>query len=252
MKNNYVIGIQCFNKLDTLEIVLNHLENCYGVDKYTLILFVDTSHNMPYTTRLYWHELNQKVKSYVRSYSSNRFKSIIKIESENNLGPYIGCKKTVDICLEHSDFIVFMEDDSVVSKDYLYFYEKLFELMTNDDVFAGSACSVSRFFKESEKYNVQKVGWINPTEFAITKHQWQKFGHLRGEICGDVRFGEAVKQNDKYTLMPIIPRMCKIGKGHPDSFSVLHNAVEESKNENIIFLPSNNFDINYYMDLNII
>lgn len=244
MHNNFVIGIQCFVKLDTLRSVLEKLENCYGVEKYTLVLFGDSSNELLYKKRLDWIPKNIAVLEYIEGYSSNKFKSIVKHYSAKNLGPYEGCKKTVDLCLDYSDYIIFMEDDTVVAKDYLLFYESLFNqfILSDDNIFAGSASSVISHNTE-RPYHVQKVHWVNSTEFAITRQKWQEYGYIRSQICGDVKFGQAVKSNGKYTIMPRVRRMSKIGQGHPDSFSVLQKAVAESSEANIISLPTELIDI---------
>lgn len=254
MKNNFIIGIQCFVKLETLKLVVEKLEQCYNSENYTLMLFVDSSNNLLYKKRPDWITKNKEVKDYIDSYKSDKFKSIIKYYEKQNLGPYVGCKKTVDLCFEHSDYVIFMEDDSVVSKDYLLFHECLFNqfMLFDENIFAGSASSV--VVENTDKlYEVEKVHWINSTEFSMTKKMWSQFGHLRAKICGDVELGKAVKQNNKYTLMPRkTPRMCKIGRGHPDSFSVLQNAVKLSLEPNNVFLPMDKIEIdkhNYVLGL---
>lgn len=249
MKNNFVIGIQCFVKLDILQLVLEKLEQCYGSNKYTLVLFVDSSNNLLYN-RPDWIEKNNNVINYIKSYTSDKFKTIIKYYEKNNLGPYVGCKKTVDLCFQHSDYIIFMEDDSFVSKDYLLYYEYLFDhfMIFDDNIFAGSAVSVSCKNKDVTN-EVEKVHWINSTEFSITKKIWNEFGHLRSKICGDVEFGYAVKKNNKYTLMcRNYPRVQKLGIGHPDSFSVLQNAESVKKQpENIVLsIDGKEIDVNNY------
>jgi hypothetical protein len=162
----------------------------------------------------------------------------------------MGCKKTIDLCLELSDYIIFMEDDSFVSKDYLLYYEYLFDhfMIFDDNIFAGSACSVSSQNQETIN-EIEKVHWINSTEFSITKKVWNKFGHIRGEICGDTRFGYAVKANNKYSLMPRNhPRVQKLGVGHPDSFSVLQNAekIKEQPEDIVLSIDTKNIDISNY------
>jgi hypothetical protein len=137
-----------------------------------------------------------------------------------------------------------MEDDSIVAKDYFLFYESLFTqfILLDDNIFAGSANSVSDTDTQNT-YCVQKVNWVNSTEFAITKKSWNEFGALRGEICGDVKFGKAVKNSNKYTIMPRVRRMSKIGQGHADSFSVLQKATKLSSEENHIYLPTDTIKI---------
>jgi hypothetical protein len=225
------------------------LEQCYGANKYTLVLFVDSSDNLLYN-RPDWIEKNKNLINYIKNYTSDKFKKIIKYYEKNNVGPYVGCKKTVDLCFQYSDYIIFMEDDSFVSKDYFLYYEYLFDhfMLFDDNIFAGSA--VTTICKNQGITNeIEKVCWINPTEFSITKKIWYKFGHLRGKICGDVEFGFAVKRNNKYTLMcKNYHRMEKLGIGHPDSFSVLQNAESIKKQPKNIILPidTKEIDINNY------
>lgn len=248
--NNFVVGVQCFVKLDTLKMTLSKLEECYGANKYTLILYVDSTNQILYKNKLDWIDKNKQVVQYIEKYYSDKFKHIVKYFEFQNVGPYIGCKKTVDLCFNYSDYVIFMEDDSIVSKDYLLFYENVFSqfILFDDNIFGVSANSVTN--KDlTNIYGIERVHWINSTEFGITKEKWKQFGDIRAEICGDVKFGQAVKANHKYTIMPKIRRMSKIGQGHPDSFSVLQKATKESLDPNEIYLPTDSmpFDINNYL-----
>jgi|LakMenEpi03Aug12_release.lakeMendotaPanAssembly.Ray.scaffolds.fasta_scaffold217030_2 hypothetical protein len=248
-QNNYVIGIQCFVKIDTLQDLLASLEKCIGKEKYTLVFFIDNTHNMSYNNRSHWYAANKHVINYIYSYKEQKkylYKNIIIKLSNNNVGPYKGAKILIDECFQHSDYVIFTEDDAVLAKDYLLFYETLYESFIKDDqkAYGGSALSTCRNIEKNieDWHLIQKVHWLNCTEFAVPRHIWEKFGYLRGEVVGDRKFAEAVKPNGYYSYYPIIDRFYKSGINHPDAFTIYHNHHDAEIHE--VPLRTNILDIN--------
>lgn len=258
MINNYVIGVQCFTKLDTLKKLLNSLENCIGISKYTLIFYIDSTKNMPFVSVEHWHNLNKDTLDFINKYSiikQNIYNKILIFNSDINVGPYKGCKNLIDICINYSDYVIFTEDDSIVSIDYLLFYEKIFDqyIKNNNDIVGGSATSFIPICDEqhiNQWLDIQKIKWINCTEFSITKNSWKHFGYLRGESIGDIKFAEFIKNDNKYcTLFPAVSRMCKIGFNHINSFSYYNNGKLPEEEycylkTNNIYIDSNNYKLN--------
>lgn len=240
MTNNFVIGIQCFAKIDTLITLLSSLEKCIGVDKYVLVLFFDSCKNAPLNNIEQWLSYNQIVKNYIYTYketNSYKYKEIIILETITNAGPYKGAELLIDNCFSYSDYVIFCEDDSVLAKDYLLFYEKLFDqyILSSKNVFGGSAISVGENTNLDDWRLIEKAEWINCTEFAISRHIWFKYGYLRGQIIGDRKFAEAVQENNYYCYYPKINRFFKSGINHPLSYSWYHgHRLEENLEPKLI------------------
>jgi hypothetical protein len=249
MKNNFVIGIQCFVKLEILQLVLEKLEQCYGSNKYTLILFVDSSNNLLYN-RPDWIEKNNNVINYIKNYTSNKFKTIIKHYEKNNLGPYVWCKKTVDLCLDISDYVIFMEDDVIISKDFLLYHEYMFNNYANYNNIFGIASSLmywpdSYVFDSTKIDKVNKASWIPSFEFGMTKTVWDKYGKYRQlQPEGDMYFGQQCKDNNMYCMYPLIPRSYR--HTFQDNSYSLYYAPEKQEENKVPQLSSNIENLNYH------
>ena len=110
MTNNFVIGVQCFAKIDTLITLLSSLEKCIGVNKYVLVLFLDSCKNAPLENIEKWKLCNKTVQKYIYAYKEtnlHKYKDIIILETIINVGPYQGAKSLIDNCFMHSDYIIF-------------------------------------------------------------------------------------------------------------------------------------------------
>ena len=225
MYNKYV-GILTFNKLDTLKKTISSIENCYDINNYSLVICVDSVEKISYNANiLEYSECNKSILNFLHTYENkNLYKSFNIIEPNVNLGPESSCKFLMDYIFTKTNFGIYLEDDILLCKDALVFYEK-----ANKEYPECCAYCASSIFKNSiinnnnaNQYlnNVHKIDWISSTDFAITKSVWDKYGHIRGDkYNGDVKFGYLIRENKYYTICPMISRCKRIGINHKQGYS---------------------------------
>lgn len=246
-----ILAIQCFVKYDTLKIVLENLLRCYNKEKYTVVFGLDSCQNMPYQNRSSWLENNKKILELITNYKKQKYhKDTIILKNEKNLGCYQTCYKLINYAMDLSEFVIFIEDDVLLGRDSLIFYEKAFDIFSNDEkLFAVSSSAVSiHEKKEKNLFKLQKCNWVPSFQFGLCKKVWQKYGKNRGNgPQGDIDFGFDCRNNDMYTLCPKISRSLRIGINHPDSYTgYYHNNIDLNYNINNNYeIDSDNFDFNY-------
>lgn len=256
---NKVLGIQCFVKYDTTKILLEHLSQCYDKENYTVVFMIDSTINMPYKNREHWIENNNKVSELVSEYASkNIHKDTIVLKNESNLGVFRTCYKLISYCMELSDYVIFLEDDIILGKDALMFYHQAFLFNQKDERMFGVHTAGPQQIPKSENdlFILKQCNWIGSAEFGIGKKVWQQYGHIRGQKPhGDIDFGHACRNNNMYTISPIVSRSCRIGIHHTDSFSGYYrNNIDPNQNQNCSpasdnFLISDLEYINYSSNL---
>jgi hypothetical protein len=249
-----LLAIQCFVKHDTLKVLLNYLSQCVDRENYSVVFAIDSCVDMPYENRDHWYENNAIVNELLNDYKNQKYhKETIIIKNKNNHGPFVTCYNLISYCMNMSDFIIFLEDDMLLSKDALIFYQKSYEfLKDNAELFAISTTSVTNSTDKKDLYKLQKCNWVGSSEFAVTKKTWEKYGYLRGnKTAGDVDFGYACRNNNMYTFSPLVSRARRIGFYHNDSYSSYYH--NKFYNQNFEYEPdSNKFDINYEEKLSLI
>lgn len=251
--NNHVIGINTFIKTqDTLRLI-NSLNNCIGVDKYKLCISIDSTNYMAYENKPEWVDKNIELRNQLIELSqSNKFnfKSIELIILETNRGPYGSCKTIIDHSMKYSDYVIFLEDDCIVSYDFLLYHEYMEQNFAYKDPKAYAIASSLMYWPKNYSFGlgkidkVYKANWVPSFEFGITDKIWQTFGEHRGKFPeGDIYFGQACRDNNMYSFYPMIPR-CYRDVYQKDSYSAYY-APEKNIEEKIPVLSENKNNITY-------
>jgi GR25 family glycosyltransferase involved in LPS biosynthesis len=249
--NEYVIGIQTFVKIDTLQQTIHYLFQCRNIDKYKIIFFIDGIENFIYKDKEHWIENNKIIRQNLYNLQAQN-KNVSILLSETNLGAYKGCKYLIDHCMEKSDYVIFLEDDVLFSKDCLEYYEFAYEkyLKNKDYQCLGAACSGTPWVNESnininKLYELNTMNWISSACFGITKDKWEIYKDSRGSSNGDIKMGEDFRKNNQVSIIPAIGRSGRIGYDHPDGFSTYYNAQTDSSYKEMSLPPSDLFSIDY-------
>jgi len=242
--NNNIICINTFVKIKDVFLLLNTLNNCVNANKYKIFISIDSTNNMPYLHRDHWIVQNKILEKELIKYITSKeynFKSIDLMILNTNYGPYKSCKTMIDIGFKFSDYIIFLEDDCVVSKDFLLYHEYMYNhyVYKHPKTFAISGSSIYIPEKyDFPYYHIDKIyyaNWVPSFEFGITYKIWKNFGHLREEQEGDIHFAQACNNLDMHTFYPFIPR-CYRNVNQKDSNSAYYN---QKNNENLKTILSN-------------
>lgn len=241
------IVVQCYNKPDTLALLLNSLMNCQGRHGFDLIVWQDSTIG------------NAKQKKHTKSQIATaalidslmpqlkeQFRSVLYRANVVNLGCYKTCKLAIDHACNDHEFVIFTEDDAVFAEDALVWFDG----MSRTEVFQDPACraiagesvyfnteglDVSRRFRLDMINGVNRTdavsrfirfNWVPSTTFAVDRAKWAQIADVRGLDRGDVLLCELCEKDQLHCLFPIVPRVKDIGMLHVNGYSVgIHDAA---------------------------
>ena len=241
------IVLQCYNKPDTLALLLNSLMNCRGHNEFDLIVWQDNTAG------------NAKQKKHTKSQMATaalieslmpqliqQFRSVQYKANALNLGCYKTCRLAIDYAFQNHDFVVFTEDDAIFAEDALVWFDG----MSRTEAFQHPACraiagesvyfntdglEVSRRFKLEMINGVNRTdavsrfisfNWVPSTTFAVDRRKWAEIANVRGLDRGDVLLCELCAKEQLHCLFPVVPRVKDIGMLHVNGYSVgIHDAA---------------------------
>ena len=267
MKN--CIVVQAFVKLDTLRDLCGSLLKCQKIDEFNLVFWLDN----PIGSRKE-AEFQQKfalVKDFVEDFAkcnAAKFKSIETILNDTNLGTCKTCQVSIDYAMSKYDFVVFTEDDTIMSADTLVWFlaasgtddfrsSRVWAIAGESIFFDGQSVQVSdewvaraKLFAEARNlYNCYiELNFLPSTCFATTRSKWNEFSETRGLPCGDVDVCDRCRDEHKYAIFPIIARVKDVGMQHSDGYSVLIHSLENVTSVKSTYLTANDAPQNFNLD----
>jgi pyruvyltransferase len=183
-----------------------------------------------------------------------------------NKNPSITGSLAIDYTFDNykSDYFILIEDDVILSNNFLNFMIYSFENLLTDNNLFVSAYSIFFFTKCSECNNdninfVKKIiNLFNMNTFYYTKdflpsvsfgsnyYGWSKIKDTKKSIYfdGSTECNNVLKKNNIFTIMPIVPHLLHKGYDDEYSFSLLHvnNMQMLKENNNIILQESDNIN----------
>ena len=118
------VVITTCNRLAKLRSLLKSLRDCKNSKKTRIYIFVDA----PFSPKV--KEKNQKILSMIKTLRG--FKKINIIKRKKNLGPGLNLEKALNRVLKKSKTAIFLEDDNIVSKNFLLFMNQALTHFQND------------------------------------------------------------------------------------------------------------------------
>jgi hypothetical protein len=231
--------IQPYVKEDTLEAELRSLLRCPERKSATLVFFSDTppGRNDDHARK------NERVMRLLRDFRDARrheFADVVLLRADRHLGPYRTCRAALDAAFELTDYAVFTEDDMLFATDALRWFSRMYEsgVLDADENWAIAGESVffnARNETPSEEHvaaarsatvthgyyrKYLPLDFVPGTCFATTRAKWKLFGEMRGREMGDVEVCRLCKEQRKYCIFPVLPRVKDNGSFHPDSHSL--------------------------------
>jgi hypothetical protein len=240
---NSALIIQCFVKPKETLDTLYSFEKCKEIKDYDLIIYVDRAKK----NSLFVKE-NDKLIETVNKYAElnkNKYKDIIVIVSNENLGPYICCGDAINYAFENHEFVVFTEDDSIFTADtlnYFNFYRdgkipndekclgitsqtQLFSINNKEDIFnindAKYKNLINNTLEDDLLNKIVKISNFSNKQFGIFKNKWNIIKHFRTHeyllehnIVSDYATTLFVAKNKYYSYYSVIPRTNDIGLFH--------------------------------------
>jgi len=171
---NSILTIKAHKRPYYLKEVLNSLENCIGIENQKILISLDFN-----------LETRKESRDIVDSF---KFRSNIDLRVHIHK---LGCAGNMRYCLEESfennnnDFMIHLEDDTPVAKDFLLFMNWAYEyIKNNENIF--TICPFTRNCSgggdESHQINktILKPGFDCGGGYGITKTQWEYIKSLGG------------------------------------------------------------------------
>ena len=232
---NKYIGLTAFVKIDTLIKTLERLENCTNINNYNLIILLDSTQNMRYHCDIENYIIyNNKIAKYLESYQNFKkhiYKSITVLKSDQNLGTFETCGSIMNFMFSYTDFALYIEDDMLLNKDALIFLETIQKLFPEEFTYGLSPIFEHPNINENNiKFyldKIHRIPWIESSNFAISKENWNKIKDIRSNVLGDFNLGCYIRNNNLTTLCPMITRSERIGIDHDLCFSKACNSTNK-------------------------
>ena len=236
------IVVFCYNRIDAIQILFETLQMNELASKSDLFVFCDgpKSPNDKQET--------EKVRNFVKNIKG--FKTITIKENENNCGLADSIINGVSKVFEQYDSAIILEDDLILSSNFLYWMNQcLQEYQNNDSIFSisGFAPSILKSYKKSipDVFFTMKAhswGWAtwkdrwvqvdwslkDWSEFSTNKKKQKEFASIGHEMPGLLfdymegrrstwwaRFCYTQFKKRKYTVYPVLSKV--INEGFTDA-----------------------------------
>jgi hypothetical protein len=124
---NKTIAIVCYSRIDFIDQVLLSISSCRHINNYDLIVFCDAPKNSEVKI------LTNNVRAFIQNYKfQSLFKSFKVIFAEENLGVWKSKINAFKKSFEYgADAVLLIEDDVIISKDALCFFDVACEFSFN-------------------------------------------------------------------------------------------------------------------------
>lgn len=223
MEYKPIIMMPVHKRADYPKRVLESIRNCYGSEKYTVIICAEPG----------YPEVIEVLKSVEDIHK-------IFIINEKKLGCDNNTYKCLELGFNFTDFLIIFEDDIIPSRDCLQYFEWAKEEYKNDpdvlnigtftdDIHGVAGMKNMYETKKYEKFTSQGWGtWINRWE-NIIKPNWEdmeKEGYPDW-FTWDVRMDRKIRGN-RVEVRPILGRTNNIGKENGLHSETVWNGIKNS------------------------
>jgi hypothetical protein len=186
--------------------MLDALAKCDGIENYTILNVMDKDVAQPYAAK--FHE--EVIKKHKLA------KQIITFPTEVNLGCCRNTWRAWKLGFEHADdFCIYLEDDDLVSADYLRYMEFCNERFRyDDDVF----CAVG-YNRRLEANIEQEIGLVGKRKSPRTYLAWGTWRRIWNELEHDwfgIHWAPGYKHPDDNALAPEGEEFLKVTVQHRD------------------------------------
>lgn len=180
------IVITVYDRLDHLKRCINALLSNPEASFSKLYVLSDAPYKNEHTDRI------QEVRHYILSIKG--FKEIIPIFSKYNKGAHASLTEGISALLQHSEEFIFLEDDIVISPNFLQYMNAGLQYYKEDKkVFA--VCGFKAQFKLPQSYekDIYFYPCNSPWGFATWKDRWESINFDYYD-----RYAELKKDKKKY------------------------------------------------------
>ena len=226
---NKVVAIIAFDRFEYFRQVIDALRQAWGAHEYVVTIWID---GPPQNASSFDQEGWQSIVTYSHQLAwlarnaSLGFRDVVVNAAETNVGVWANKKRSVAGAMELSDFAVILEDDIVVERDALRWFEWH---VTSGLIFDRPDIALATCWSTSFPYHhgavdahdllmVQQLGlldkywlysWAQPWGWALWRRTWDALG---AEWNGrDKKLGRQIQERSWLGTMPLVARCNNIG-----------------------------------------
>ncbi len=200
MNNSKIITMTAYKRPEYTKQVIDSLSRCIGIDNYTLLIGIDPGYvsvsKLFYNIDFVKHEIF--INHSLQGCSHNTYLAIAR-------------------GFERSDYVIHVEDDTLLACDALLYFEHCFNAYMHDkSIFTIVAYSRSKSDMDKDSYyKVMKNKWYTPWGWATWKDRWTEmdaeWDHGISKGGWDVNLNQNVRR-DRFEVLPCLARCQNIGE----------------------------------------
>ena len=183
-----------YNRPNLTKQMVQHLENCTGIDNYLTIFAVEPG--------------NLEVLQIIENSKLNK----LIIKNDKLKGCWTNKKFILDTAFSNTSFVIHVEDDVLLSKDALEFFEwAKHKYTTEESVFTISAYNnIINYYQDELSHVVKRnKNRFAQTAWAIWKDRYDSIKDWSGRDAEMYEKGHF--KQDKYEIFPLLSRSNNIG-----------------------------------------
>lgn len=199
------LSITLYNRPKYTQIILDHLDLCYNIDKYNIFIYCEPN--------------NKEVIELAKNFRPQQTQVTINPTK-------FGCNKNIYQALNYglsiNDFHIHLEDDTVPGKDFLVYCEWCREYYKDaDEIFSVSGYvnsnnSIEQFIEKNIEFNSVMIrNWFTPWGWGTWKNRWLSVSDFitpflnTSTISWDLILHRSIK--NKKECFPMVSRIQNIG-----------------------------------------
>mmetsp|Transcript_25045 Transcript_25045/g.67582 ORF Transcript_25045/g.67582 Transcript_25045/m.67582 type:complete len:320 (-) Transcript_25045:139-1098(-) len=211
----YVLTVVAYNRPEYLKQVLDHLAACDGIEKYTVLMFIEP--------------VNEECAAVARSFNAAK-RTVVHVNPVTMGFPH-NLRQALEVGFTQSDFSILIEDDILLAKDALTWFEHARDAYEDDkEVFTVSVYGdvghhpEAQLLDKSESMDTARRQHFTPWGWGTWKDRYDEMAHVYTGWDGQMNFemvhinmgvnyeafGQGLRKN-RYEVFPVLSRANNIG-----------------------------------------
>ena len=201
------LSITLYNRPKYTQILLDHLNNCFGIDEYQIFIYCEP--DQPDTIAL------------VENFRTNQTKLTI---NPNKFGCNKNIYQAIDNGFTLNDYHIHLEDDTIPGRDFLIYCEWANQkYANNEEIFSVSGYvnsdnKIEQYVEKNTLYNsINQRRWFTPWGWATWRNRWLAVrDHLipvlnNPYVSWDFVLHHLLTNSNTMEIYPMVSRIQNIG-----------------------------------------
>lgn len=268
------IVVQIFVKNHILQSLIDKLLCLDNIDNYNVIFWQDSLIGSKFYDNNVYNENHSNCENIIKE-NLSKFKSAEFKQNEMNRGTTQTCKISMDYAFTKSDYAILLEDDIIVSKNFLHFFEffinnNYISIASKNLCIAGESIFFDAQYREVTDEHIKiasnlindynlfsyyfPLSFVPSSCFCTSAEIWELIGPIRGLPTGCNKLNDYIKDNGYFTISPVVPVCKDIGMTDSIGYSNILRSKKATdapyEYKNVYILNENNNKIYSLLPLN--